>query len=234
MGQTLGRAPLPPGCKRFLNLPRSCIYDLWEAFNDIAEGFGLTIDEFQEILKSALMEYLAVTERTLNGDTDLVFRAFDDDENNLVDSLEFLSSFALLSGMTPEEKVRFIFAMYDFDETQLLSLDEMVLAFRSTLSGLSKLSKIDPPTEAEVEVRVNFICRKLHAQTLFGKYADFFSNFIRVIFYFTFNPYTLCDHNCHAFLTQPTVGDCGTRFRYDSPKTRANRYRFRLFWYRQR
>ena len=106
MGQTLGRAPLPPGCKRFLNLPRSCIYDLWEAFNDIAEGFGLTIDEFQEILKSALMEYLAVTERTLNGDTDLVFRAYDDDENNLVDSLEFLSSFALLSGMTPEEKIR--------------------------------------------------------------------------------------------------------------------------------
>jgi WD40 repeat protein len=44
--------------------------------------------------------------------------------------------------------------MYDFDETQLLSLDEMVLAFRSTLSGLSKLSKIDPPTEAEVEVIV--------------------------------------------------------------------------------
>ena len=44
--------------------------------------------------------------------------------------------------------------MYDFDETQLLTLDEMVLAFRSTLSGLSKLSKVDPPTEAEVEVIV--------------------------------------------------------------------------------
>lgn len=154
MGQTLGRAPLPGGAKRFLNLPRSCIYDLWEAFNDIAEGFGLTIDEFQEILKSALLEYLSITERTLNADTDLIFRAYDDDENNLVDSLEFLSSFALLSGMTPEEKIKFIFAMYDFDETQLLSLDEMVLAFRSTLSGLSKLSKVDPPTEAEVEIIV--------------------------------------------------------------------------------
>jgi len=154
MGQTLGRSPLPPGCKRFLNLPRSCIYDLWEAFNDIAEGFGLTIEEFQEIIKSALLEHLAVTERTLNVDTDALFRCFDDDENNLVDSLEFLSSFALLSGMTPEEKIRFIFAMYDFDETQLLTLDEMVLAFRSTLSGLSKLSKVDPPTEAEVEVIV--------------------------------------------------------------------------------
>lgn len=35
-----------------------------------------------------------------------------------------------------------------------MTLDEMVLAFRSTLSGLSKLSKVDPPTEAEVEVIV--------------------------------------------------------------------------------
>ncbi len=106
MGQTLGRAPLPSGCKRFMNLPRSCMYDLWESFNDIAEGFGLTIDEFQEILKSALMEHLSVTEKILNIDVDVVFRLFDDDENNLVDSLEFLSAFALLSGMTPEEKIR--------------------------------------------------------------------------------------------------------------------------------
>eukprot|EP01042_Synura_sphagnicola_P001496 gene1496-1726_t len=44
--------------------------------------------------------------------------------------------------------------MYDFDESAMLSLDEMVLAFRSTLSGLTKLSKIDPPTEAEVEAIV--------------------------------------------------------------------------------
>lgn len=44
--------------------------------------------------------------------------------------------------------------MYDFDETAMLTLDEMVLAFRSTLTGLSKLSKIDPPLEAEIEVIV--------------------------------------------------------------------------------
>ena len=61
-------------------VPRSCIYDLWEAFNDVAEGFGLTIEEFQEILKAALMEYLGVIERTLNSDTEKVFRIFDDDE----------------------------------------------------------------------------------------------------------------------------------------------------------
>ncbi len=61
-------------------VPRSCIYGLWEAFNDIAEGFGLTIEEYQEIIKSALLIYLNVTEKVLNVDTDNVFKLFDDDE----------------------------------------------------------------------------------------------------------------------------------------------------------
>jgi len=63
-------------------VPRSSMYEIWEAFNDIAEGFGLTIEEFQEILKSSIMEYLNVTERQLNFDTDAVFRLFDDDQVN--------------------------------------------------------------------------------------------------------------------------------------------------------
>ena len=70
-------------CIYFSNIslvPRSCVYDLWDAFNDIAEGFGLSIEEFQEIIKSALMEHLGVTERILNSETDKVFRALDDDE----------------------------------------------------------------------------------------------------------------------------------------------------------
>ena len=44
--------------------------------------------------------------------------------------------------------------MYDFDESSVLTLDEMILAFRSTLSGLAKLSSVDPPTEADVEAIV--------------------------------------------------------------------------------
>lgn len=37
------------------------------------------MEEFQEIIKSALLEYLSVTERVLNIDTEKVFRLFDDD-----------------------------------------------------------------------------------------------------------------------------------------------------------
>ena len=63
-----------------ISVPRGRIYDLWEAFNDIAEGFGLTIEEFQEIIKSPLMEYLSISEKVLNIDTGTIFRVFDDDQ----------------------------------------------------------------------------------------------------------------------------------------------------------
>jgi WD40 repeat protein len=70
--------------------------------------------------------------------------------------------------MTPEEKVRCkfpphqssiflinritdLFAMYDFDESGVLTLDEMILAYRSALSGAAKICKIDPPLESDIE-----------------------------------------------------------------------------------
>ncbi len=44
--------------------------------------------------------------------------------------------------------------MFDFDESGVLTLDEMVLAYRSCLGGACKVCKIDPPTEGEIEVTV--------------------------------------------------------------------------------
>lgn len=61
-------------------MPKRCVYELWTAFNDIAEGFGLTVEEFNEILKNATMEHLQSTERNLAPEIDALFRALDDDE----------------------------------------------------------------------------------------------------------------------------------------------------------
>lgn len=61
-------------------MPKSCVYDTWEAFNDIAEGFGLTVEEFHDIIKAALLEYLGITEKSLNLEIDALFRLLDDDE----------------------------------------------------------------------------------------------------------------------------------------------------------
>lgn len=47
---------------------------------------------------------------------------------------------------------RYVFGIYDFDESGVLSVDETILALRSTISGLCKLCGLDPPLESEVEV----------------------------------------------------------------------------------
>ena len=151
MGQTIGRAPLLTPPRHFVNLPKTSVYELWEAFNDIAEGFGLTSEEMCEILRVVLKDVLGYSEKKLDGISRALFVTLDDDSNELVDALEFLSALALISGMSHEEKVRYIFGIYDFDESGLLSVDEMILALRSSIAGLCKLSGIDAPLEAQIE-----------------------------------------------------------------------------------
>ena len=56
------------------------MFDLWEAFNDVAEGFGLTVIEFREMLQCSIKEYLGFSEIRLVEVADAVFRTFDDDE----------------------------------------------------------------------------------------------------------------------------------------------------------
>lgn len=67
------------------SVPRACVLDLWEAFNDVAEGFGLTIIEFREMLQCSLKEYLGFTESRLAEVADNVFRAFDDDKASMME-----------------------------------------------------------------------------------------------------------------------------------------------------
>jgi hypothetical protein len=49
MGQLIGRAILANASSPFANLSRRAIANLWQAFNDIADGFGISKDEFEEI-----------------------------------------------------------------------------------------------------------------------------------------------------------------------------------------
>ena len=38
-----------------------------------------------------------------------MFKAMDTDENDLIDALEFLATFALISGMSMDDKIKFMF-----------------------------------------------------------------------------------------------------------------------------
>ena len=48
---------------------------------------------------------------------DAAFGVFDTDENELVDALEFLATFAVCSATRPRFKFKFVFDAYDFDES---------------------------------------------------------------------------------------------------------------------
>jgi WD40 repeat protein/Ca2+-binding EF-hand superfamily protein len=151
MGQTIGRATVVPEAKKFVNLPKDAVDQLWESFNDVAEGFGLSIEEFLEINRTALKEYMELSDKKIDQLSAKVFAVLDDDKNDLIDALEFLGTFALLSGMSQSAKANFVFNIYDFDESGELTVDEMTLALRSCITGLAKLSGTEPPLEPEIE-----------------------------------------------------------------------------------
>jgi WD40 repeat protein/Ca2+-binding EF-hand superfamily protein len=150
MGQLLGKAKLHPVTDPFTNLPRRAISNLWQVFNDIADGFGITRDELQEICAD-LKDINGVSRIVMIEKSDALFDVLDTDANGFIDALEFLSATAVLSGMRFNEIVEFILTCYDFDGTQMLSVDEVTLALRSTATGLCKLSSLRIPKEEFIE-----------------------------------------------------------------------------------
>lgn len=150
MGQQIGRATFIPVAGPFSNLSRRAIANLWQAFNDIADGFGVSKDEFTEICCNLKDEW-NVSRLAVTGKAAAFFQVLDTDRNGLIDALEFASTVAALSGMRLQEILEFILSIYDFDGSQLLSIDEVTLAFKSLTNGLCKLTGLLPPKEEAIE-----------------------------------------------------------------------------------
>ena len=151
MGQKAGKAAYKPEAQLFLNLSLSALEALWEAFNDVADGFGITLVEMQQICGELAAE-LRLNRAKLDERVQQLFVLFDDDENGLVDAIEFLSTIAVASGMTIRDKLEYVFNCYDFDGSQQLTIDEVTLAMKCTLTGLCKLSGTTPPREEQLEL----------------------------------------------------------------------------------
>ncbi|KAL7994422.1 putative EH domain, EF-hand domain pair, WD40/YVTN repeat-like-containing domain superfamily [Plasmopara halstedii] len=163
MGQLQGKATYLDASTSFLNASERDVNKLWEGFNDVAEGFGLNRDEFVEIcqlMQRSLDIYAHDEMDQLSG---ALFTALDTDENGLVDALEFLGTMAMISAMSTSQKLTFVYNCYDFNETGQLSLDELTLAFKSTLTGLCKLCQdVSCPTEHVLENLARYALQKAH------------------------------------------------------------------------
>ncbi len=150
MGQVIGKAAIDPSAVPFVGLPRRAIVDLFDAYHSIAEGYGITTAEVTEIVQLSLGDYLADTSTNLSFDTSTksrriallakdFFVLLDSDQNALIDTFEFLSTLVLLSACTATEKIKFILQLYEFEDPDRLSAEEVILALRAAVLGLDKV-----------------------------------------------------------------------------------------------
>ena len=153
MGQIMGRAVLRDEVLPFVNYQRESIYNLWESFNDVAEGFGINVDEFKEICSVLQASLGNIRKAALERICETLFDAvLDTDHNGLIDALEMLSAITIVSGLRRKDKLTHVFNLYDFDESAEVTIDEMTLLLKSTMSGLCKFCGIAPPDERRLEM----------------------------------------------------------------------------------
>jgi microtubule-associated protein-like 6 len=153
MGQVMGRAVLRDECLPFVVYQRESIYSLWESFNDVAEGFGINVDEFKEICSVLQASLGHIRKAALERICETLFDSvLDTDHNGLIDALEMLSAITIVSGLRRKDKLVHVFNLYDFDESAEVTIDEMTLLLKSTMSGLCKFSGIAPPDERRLEM----------------------------------------------------------------------------------
>ena len=73
--------------------------------------------------------------------TNQLFEYFDLDGNEKIDSYEFLCAMTMLSNSNLDEKAELIFDLYDFDGSQYISRDELVILMTNALSSLNAMTK---------------------------------------------------------------------------------------------
>ena len=104
------------------------------------EGFGLD---------------LAATARALDQSEEEakpLFDAMDDDHNGLVDSFELMGLLTMAGQTSTQERVRLLFDTFDFDKTEHITKDELVIMHSTLVTACCKFDKqISTPPVAFLE-----------------------------------------------------------------------------------
>ncbi|KAL3794334.1 hypothetical protein ACHAW5_009894 [Stephanodiscus triporus] len=158
MGQAIGKACIHPGAAPFVNLPKSLVQSLGGSVFEVAEGYGLSKIELRQIIHLSLHEYMRFSDSSLDKCSDALFVLFStytehESKEDLIDSFEFLAAICIVSGMETEEKLSFLFDLFDVCESGKLNVNEATLAFRASVSGTSKISTVS----GSIKFDINFI-----------------------------------------------------------------------------
>jgi Ca2+-binding EF-hand superfamily protein len=87
-------------------------------------------------------------------ETEIIFDYFDMDDNGVIDSYEFTCAIAMLCYSSKEIRSEFIFKLYDVDEDNYLSQDELGNFIRNYL-----ISQKKPAMNIDVNKRVEIILK---------------------------------------------------------------------------
>lgn len=146
MGSTISKDPLSPFNKDILTfLKKKRFTEIAQILENLHDLFPLnntlSYPEFEEVFTdffpdpSAFFELLQ-NSRSLSG---------------VIDIYECIASIVMFSGEEYEEKLRFIFFLFDFNNSQKIEEKELVLSFQSTIRGLCKLVNLPVPSLEEIE-----------------------------------------------------------------------------------
>jgi len=86
-----------------------------------------------------------------------VFRTFDTDHNGYIDFVEFLLAINITSSGTPEEKLKWVFKLYDVDGNGTISQNEMTKVVQSMYDMLA-------PEESKTDERANEKAKEVFQQ----------------------------------------------------------------------
>ena len=86
----------------------------------------------------------------IDRNSNTVFESFQKD-NGLLDLLEIMSGLAMLCDNTLEEKVAFLYDIFDFRRSGEMFEDEVVLLFECVACALSRIGILDEPDDEDIE-----------------------------------------------------------------------------------
>lgn len=103
---------------------------LLRARKDFSDTFALRFGEFEHLLNRELVSFLLAR--------DMFNEIFDTDNNNMVDKYEVLCLAIMMSTISTQKKVEFLFDLFDFNDKGFLTKAEMSLAFITVVNSLHK------------------------------------------------------------------------------------------------
>ena len=119
-----------------IKLSLARIRELHGGFKSVCDNFAINLTEFESIF--------SCDQQT--------FAIFDDDNNGLIDALEIFSGLIVFSTAKAEDKVRFLFDLFDFNEMQTVSLLDLEFMIQSILSSTKKIFDLKQQEISDIDI----------------------------------------------------------------------------------